>query len=203
MIKVGLPKGRMAEQSEKIGSALGATIKPVALRYISEINDSPVGIYLLKAPDIALMVKDGILDIGLTGDEWLLEHGVSPECWCGEAGSYVASVSLLMADGDGRSWSRLRSVATPYPNLARALLGGAVSGCRIMAVSGSSEALVPDVADACLDLVETGETASRNGLTVRKVFRRVTTHIARSDRAEPGDLDPVLKVIASVTEGGS
>jgi len=203
MIKVGLPKGRMARLSQKIGSALGAEIKSPALRYKTKLDDCSIGIYLLKAPDIARLVKIGSLDIGLTGDEWLLENGVSPDCWYVEAGSYIASVCLLMADDDGRSSDMVRSVATPYPNLARTLLGTALSCARIMTVSGSSEALVPDVCDACLDLVETGDTALSNGLLVRKVFQRVTTHVARSDRADPDVLGPVLKIIASATEGWS
>ena len=56
MIKVGLPKGRMARQSQKIGSALGAEIQTPALRYKIELDACSVGIYLLKAPDIARLV---------------------------------------------------------------------------------------------------------------------------------------------------
>ena len=52
MIKVGLPKGRMIAQSEAICAALGAEIKPGVLRYTANLDDCPVGIYLLKAPDI-------------------------------------------------------------------------------------------------------------------------------------------------------
>jgi len=193
----------MVRQSQRIGSALGAEIQTPALRYKTKLDDCSIGIYLLKAPDIARLVKDDSLDIGLTGDEWLLENGISPDCWYVEAGSYVASVCLLMAGDDRRSSDLVRSVATPYPNLARTFLDGAASCARIVTVSGSSEALVPDVCDACLDLVETGDTALSNGLIVRKVFRQVTTHVARSDRGDPDGLEPVLKVIASATEGRS
>ena len=183
VIKVGLPKGRMIAQSEAICAALGAEIKPGVLRYRANLDGCPVGIYLLKAPDIGRMVENSVLDLGLTGDEWLLENGVPGERWCAETGSYVASVCLLMAARDRRSLRWIRSVVTPYPGLARALLGDVVPGCQVMAVAGSSEGLVPDVGDACLDLVETGNSAACNGLVIRRTFRRVTTHVARSGRA--------------------
>ena len=191
MIRIGLPKGRMACESEAICLALGARMKPGMLRYTADAGGCPVGIHLLKAPDIAWMVKGGVLDLGLTGDEWLLEHGVPGECWCVEARSYVASVCLLMAERDRRSIRLIRSVVTPYPALATALLGDLAPGCEVMTVSGSSEGLVPEAGDACLDLVETGETAACHQLAIRRTFRRVTTHVARSDRAPVAVLAPV------------
>ncbi len=202
MIKVGLPKGRMAAQSRQICLALGAEIKPGVLRYETALDGCPVGIYLLKAPDIARMLKDDVLDLGLTGDEWLLEHDVPAERWCAEGGSYDASVCLLMAERDRRSLRWIRSVVTPYPRLARTLLKDVEPGCQILAVTGSSEGLVPDIGDACLDLVETGSTAACNGLVVRKTFRWVTTHVARSARARPEAVALVLGAIASVAGTG-
>lgn len=41
-----------------------------------DVGGSDVGLYLLKAPDIAGMLAANVLDVGVTGDEWLLEHGL-------------------------------------------------------------------------------------------------------------------------------
>ncbi len=200
MIKLGLPKGRMMSQSRQICSAFDVEMMPGILRYDTAVAGQRLGIYLLKAPDIARLIKENILDFGLTGDEWLLEHNISREQWSIEAGSYVASVCLLMAMGDRRPIQSARSVVTPYPNLARTLVTGLVPGSRIMKVAGSSEALVPDIGDACLDLVETGGTAALNGLVVRHTFGQVTTHIARSDRVRPEILATVLGMITPLAE---
>ena len=108
-----------------------------------------------------------------------------------------------MAARDRRSLRWIRSVVTPYPGLARALLGDVVPDCQVMAVAGSSEGLVPDVGDACLDLVETGNSAACNGLVIRRTFRQVTTHVARSSRAGLGVVAPVLDVITSAVGSGS
>ncbi len=201
MIKIGLPKGRMTSQSLEICRALGVEPKPETPRYTANLDGCSVGVYFLKAPDVARLVKGNVLDLGLTGDEWLLEHGVAPDRWCVEAGSYAASVCLLMAEHDRRLLRWIRSVVTPYPNLARVLLDDLVPDPQIVAVRGSSEGLVPDVGDACLDLVETGGTAASHQLVIRRTFRRVTTHVALSERSPASVLAPVLRVIESVMEG--
>ncbi len=155
------------------------------LSYRTFAEGAAAGVFLMKAPDVARLLHSGVLDLGLTGDEWLMEAGVPPGYRCFEARSYEASLCLLMAGSDRRPARRIRSAATPYPRLARKLLGQAAPEARIMAVSGSSEAMVPGIADACLDLVETGATAARNTLVIRESFQRVTTHLARSPHCDP------------------
>ena len=116
--------------------------------------------------------------------------------WCFDAGSYSASVCLLMAAGDQRPVRCIRSVVTPYPSLTRALLGDVVPGFQVVVVAGSTEGLVPDVGDACLDLVETGGTAELNGLVVRQAFGRVGSRLARSARSPVRVAEPVIGLLA-------
>jgi ATP phosphoribosyltransferase len=75
-----------------------------------------------------------------------------------------------------------------------------VPTATIMPVSGSTEALVPDIADACVDLVETGVSAELNALAVRQRFDRVTTHIVRSEQCNPDAVAPVVARLASIME---
>jgi ATP phosphoribosyltransferase len=65
-----------------------------------------------------------------------------------------------------------------------------------MTVSGSSEALVPGIADASLDVVETGTSAALNGLVIRESFERVTTHLVRSDECDQLAAVSVIKLLA-------
>jgi ATP phosphoribosyltransferase len=177
-------------------AVLGVEITPGGLRYKTFVDDVPVGVYLMKAPDIGRLLRQDVLDLGLTGDEWLIEHDVPGERWCFEMTSYTASVCLLMKHGDVREPRWLRSVVTPHPNLAGRLLRDLVPDGRIIAVAGSSEGLVPDVGDACLDLMETGSTARANGLVVRLGFGSVTTHLAQSQRFRAEYVEPVVKLLA-------
>jgi len=200
MIRIGLPKGRMALETGRFCSALGIQMRPGVLRYRTTIGRTDVSVLLLKAADVARLLRRNILDLGLTGDEWLLETGIPLDHRCFEARSYEASICLLMAQGDVRPLRRIRSVVTPYPNLARSLTSGGAPYSRIMAVSGSSEALVPDVADACIDLVETGSSAALNDLVVRRSFEHVTTHLVRSGECDSTAVAPIIERLAGAQE---
>lgn len=196
MIRVGLPKGRGIAGTRRICQVLGAEIMPGVLRYETDVCGAPVGIYLMKAPDIARLLRQNVLDLGLTGDDWLMEHDVARQRWCLEVSSYTASICLLMARDDARALGLVRSVVTPYPALARSLLGEVMPGVRIVAVAGSSEGLAPDLGESCLDLVETGRTAALNGLVVRRRFGVVSMHLARSEKSAAGLVERVVGRLA-------
>jgi ATP phosphoribosyltransferase len=196
MIRLGLPKGRMASQSDRFCDALGVKTRPGVLSYRTNAAGLDISVLLMKAPDVARLLRRSMLDLGLTGDEWLMETGADPDCRCFEARSYLASVCLLMASGDLRPLRDIRSVVTPYPNLARRLLAHVSPRCEIITVGGSSEALVPGIADACVDLVETGASAALNSLVIRESFEQVTTHLVRSETSDPGAVGPVVELLA-------
>lgn len=200
MIRIGLPKGRLAAESERFCGALGVRVRPEVLRYVTTVGGLDVSVLLVKAPDVARLLRRNLLDLGLTGDEWLMEAGVPPECRCFEAPSYVASVCLLMASDDPRPPRSIRTMATTYPNLACRLLRRVAPDAEIIAVSGSSEALVPDIADACLDLVETGTSAALNSLVVHRSFNHVTTYLARSGACDPVTVAPIVGLLADAME---
>lgn len=196
MIRIGLPKGRMTAETDSFCAALGVNLTPGVLSYKTVLGSQEVAIFLLKAPDVARLLQRNLLDLGLTGEEWLMETGAPPDRRCLETRSYEAAVCLLTAEDDPRPTWCMRSVVTPYPNLARDLLHQTTPHAEIMAVSGSSEALVPAIADACVDIVETGTSAALNALVVRKTFAQVTTHLARSEGCDPEVVAPVIDLLA-------
>jgi ATP phosphoribosyltransferase len=200
MIRLGLPKGRMGADADRFCTALGLTLKSGVLSYRTATRGLTVSVHLIKAPDIARLLRRNLLDLGLVGDEWLLETGVSPERRCFEARSYEATVCLLMSGDDPRSPRHIRSAASPHPNLTRSLLRDLAPTAEILAVNGSSEALVPGIADACVDLVETGASAALNGLAVRRRFAHVTTHLVRSEKCDPAAVSSVVDLLAGAME---
>jgi ATP phosphoribosyltransferase len=197
MIRLGLPKGRMTAETDKFCGALGVNLAPGVLSYRTALGSLEVAVFLVKAPDVARLLRRNLLDLGLAGDEWLMETGASPDHRCLETRSYEASLCLLMAADDPRPPWHIRCVVTPYPNLAGNLLRQTASQPEIIAVNGSSEALVPGIADACVDVVETGTSAALNALVVRESFGYVTTHLARSPKSDPTVVAPVVELLAS------
>ena len=200
MIRLGLPKGRMAPDAARFCMALGVELRAGVLSYRAAVGGVDIAVYLLKAPDVARFLMRNQLDLGLAGDEWLMETGIPPDCRCFEVRSYVATLGLLMAFSDSRPVDDLRSVASPYPRLARRLVRDLAPYAGVMPVSGSTEAVVPDLADACLDVVETGRSAALNGLAVRRSFGQVTTHLVRSEWCDLAAVSPVVDLLAGIVE---
>lgn len=196
MIRLGLPKGRMASDSDKFCDALGVTTRPGVLSYRATAEGLELSVFLLKAPDVAWLLRRNVLDLGLTGDEWLMETGADLDCRCFEVRSYTASVCLLMAEDDARPQRSIRSVVTPYPRLARRLLSSIAPKAEITPVRGSTEALVPGIADACVDVVETGTSAALNSLMIRECFDQVTTHLVRSEASDLSAVRPIVDLLA-------
>ena len=56
--------------------------------------------------------------------------------------------------------------------------------------------MVPEIGDACFDVVETGTTASQNSLVIRKVYEQVTTHLVRSEKCDLAAGTPVIELLA-------
>ena len=85
-IRLGLPKGRMGSDSYRFCSALGVEVRAGVLSYRTKVGSLAVSIHLMKAPDVARLLMSNSLDLGLTGDEWLMETGVSLDRRCFERG---------------------------------------------------------------------------------------------------------------------
>lgn len=161
-MRLGLPKGRLIETSERALEALG-TRRASSAAYRLETGD--VAIWLLKMRDIPSLVAAGDLDLGIAPDEWIEECGGDCERLAGLDG-YFTRVSVLAPSNRAPRLDTdepLR-VATEFPRLTRTHLGRRAPNLRIVEVHGSCEAYPPELADVVVDCVETGETAREHGL---------------------------------------
>ena len=131
----------------------------------------PVGehleVVLAKAADVITYVEHGVCDLGVVGKDTIAEHG----------GSFYEVLDLgfgkcrfaLAApkDTDFFGGYRVRTIASKYPNVARAYFGRKGLDVRIIKIEGSVE-LAPllGLSDGIVDIVETGSTLRENGLEV-------------------------------------
>ncbi|MEN9787060.1 MAG: hypothetical protein RLZZ299_2324 [Pseudomonadota bacterium] len=167
-IVVGLPKGRL---SAPVLAALGDLAPPPeALDTRALVVDGPGGhlrFLLLKPSDVAVYVERGAADVGLVGLDVLRETpadvlepvattlGRCRLCLCGLPGRDLEARMRL---------GRLR-VATKYPNLTARALGARGLVAELIPLHGSVElAVLAGLADAIVDIVETGATLRANGL---------------------------------------
>lgn len=173
-LRIALPKGRIQKD---ILARLGARApSPEALKTRALVVDGADGAWrflLVKDPDVAAYVERGAADVGVAGLDVLREgqaggggdvleplvcdFGACRMCLCGRPGF------------DVRTWSTTRTlrIASKYPRLAREALAARGLPCEIIELKGSVElAVVADLADGIVDLVETGATLRDNGLVV-------------------------------------
>lgn len=174
MINIGLPQGGIRDKSvQLIEHLLGERINP---RLLHHDVTPELSCFLLKHRDIPRLVSSGVLDIGVTSSEWVYECSspvatVDSFDWCN---TRISLLSPQDRPALGVHRSQIRCV-TEFPHIAERFFQDieAVSA-HIEYVSGSSEGLVPDLFDCCIDCVQTGETAHRHGLREEQVLYRST-----------------------------
>lgn len=161
MIKVGLPKGVLKNKSRQMAS----TICNCKLfdSQLKVFNDKYM-FYFLKHRDIPKFIDTGLLDIGITSDEWIIETGkekfdeILSINWC------PTKMSLIVKDIN----SPIKKCATEFPNIATQYFKN--TNTEIIKISGSSETLVPEMVDCSIDCVETGKTIKDNNLIIKDII---------------------------------
>ena len=167
MIKVALPnKGQLFEPTMDILSACGYRVSK-SLRSLSSLDaENQVEFYFLRPGDIPLYVANGILDAGITGKDFVAEKGVEPTCLL-DLNYGHSKLCVAVPEGNlAKAVSDLQGlkIATSFPNIVsrhfqdRALLVELEGAVEISIKLG--------IADAVVDIVETGTTLKQAGLRV-------------------------------------
>lgn len=187
MIKVALPnKGQLFEPTMDMLSACGYRVSK-SLRSLSTLDDeNGVEFYFLRPGDIPMYVAEGILDAGITGMDFVAEKGVSPNklldlhygvsklCIAVPNESAYDSLAALSAAG--------ARIATSFPNIVRQ--NGCT--CPLVELEGAVEISIKlGIADAIVDIVETGTTLKQAGLKIigEPLFRSNAALYAHPGRA--------------------
>jgi ATP phosphoribosyltransferase len=167
MIKVALPnKGQLFDPTMDILGACGYRVSK-SLRSLSTLDaDNGVEFYFLRPGDIPLYVANGILDAGVTGMDFVAEKGVRPTKILDLNFGASKLCAAVPESSAYRELDALRSVriATSFPNIVKERLG---EKSRIVELEGAVEISIKlGIADAIVDIVETGTTLKQAGLRV-------------------------------------
>jgi len=171
-----LPKGSLEQPTLELFEAADlAVLRGSDVEYRATIDDPRISeVRILRPQEIPRYVADGMFDLGVTGRDWIEETGVEVET-LGELHYSKASgrpirVVLAVADnspvrsvGDFRSGVR---VSTEYPALTARFLRSHGVEADIRLSYGATEAKVPEIADAVVEITETGRALRVGGLRV-------------------------------------
>ncbi len=170
-LTLGLPKGRFLESSARVLEQLNCNLDGCRrASWVTSVAGAGVVIKLLKVHDIARLLRLGRLDLGVASDDWIKEMDCPASSLVDLAWCLTSIVLALPQRAPTTAGSGRLTIATPYPNLARRHLASTSLPCDILPVSGSTEALVPEVCDGIVDCMETGQSLRDNGLHLQTVL---------------------------------
>ena len=167
-LRIALTKGRLEKDTvaafERIG--LDCTqVREKGRRLILPVGSGEIEVVLAKAADVITYVENGVCDLGVVGKDTIMENG-SHFFEILDLGFGRCRFALACKKGvDFFSGYRAKTVATKYPNIARQFFESRAMDVRIIKIEGSVElAPILELADAIVDIVETGATLRENGL---------------------------------------
>ena len=167
-LRIALTKGRLQDKSVELFEAMGldcSTIKDPGRRLVHTIPNYPLEAVLAKAPDVITYVEHGVCDLGIVGKDTILEQGKSFYEVLDLGFGKCRFALAVKAGTDFYGTYKTRRIASKYPNVARAFFAKKGMDVDIIKIEGSVElAPILDLADAIVDIVETGSTLKANGL---------------------------------------
>lgn len=185
IIRIALTKGRLEKKTLTLLEHSGYDVSELrsdSRKLIFTLPDSGVELVLAKAADVITYVEHGVCDMGVVGKDTILEKGGTfyetldlgfgkcSFCLCGKKGE------------DFYAGYHTRTIATKYPEVTRAFFSEKNMDVDIIKIEGSVE-LAPllGLADAIVDIVETGTTLKENGLepyeTVAPISARLIVNL--------------------------
>jgi ATP phosphoribosyltransferase len=199
-------KGRLTEKSLELLKLCGLEVENYSERLVVSIRNFPLDILFLRDDDIPEYVQDGVADIGIVGENVILEKQAKIQI---KEKLGFGKCSLILAHPNDRELKDIKdlngkTIATSYPKILRNFLEKNKLDAKLIELSGSVE-IAPSlgIADLICDIVSTGNTLMMNKLKRSfKVFDSEAVLISSdNDFTDPNKnviLNDILKRIRSV-----
>lgn len=186
MIKLGIPAGSLQEATADLFKKAGYTIKFSSRSYYPEIDDDEIECMLIRAQEMARYVEQGVLDAGITGHDWVLENNAVVHEVCELMFSKVSRrpvrwVLCVPNDSPVKTVKDLegKRIATEVVGLTNRYLAKHGVTATVEFSWGATEVKPPKLADAIVEVTETGSSLKANNLRiVEEVLVSTTRFIA-------------------------
>jgi ATP phosphoribosyltransferase len=195
-LKLGIPKGSLQDATVQLFARAGFNIYVSSRSYFPSIDDPEIDCMLIRAQEMARYVSDGVLDAGLTGQDWIAEH----ELGDGKTGVLTSVADLIYAK---QSFGKVRWVlAAPEDSGVQSAkdLEGKTIATELVRVTtqyfkkqnvtvnvefswGATEVKPPVLADAIVEATETGSTLRANRLRIVDTIMESNTQLIANKTA--------------------
>lgn len=173
ILKLGLPKGSLQESTLKLFRKAGYHISVSSRSYYPSFDDPEIEAMLIRAQEMAGYIESGILDCGLTGKDWILEqnasvHEVAELIYAKEGLRPVRWVIAVPNDSKIKSVRDLngKRIATELVGFTKRYLKSKDVKAGVDFSWGATEVKPPHLADAIVELTETGTSLRANNLRI-------------------------------------
>ena len=208
-LKLGLPKGSLQEATLRMFKKAGFNIRVGSRSYYPDVDDKELEVILMRAQEIPRYVAAGRLDSGVTGKDWILEnradvievadlvyakHGLRPIRW-------------VLAVPDNSGFKNIKDltgkrIATELVEVTKAYFKKARVKADIEFSWGATEVKPPELADAIVELTETGSSLMANNLRIIDTILSSTTKlIANRDSYRDGKKKKKIDNLALLLKG--
>jgi len=172
-LKLGIPKGSLQDATIDLFTRAGWKISVGSRSYVPSIDDPEIECLLVRAQEMARYVESGALDAGITGHDWVVETGSNVEelaelVYAKQRLSRVRWVLAVPGDSPIREPRDLagKIIATEIVQITQKYLARHGVTARVDFSWGATEVKVPQLADAIVEVTETGASLRANRLRV-------------------------------------
>jgi ATP phosphoribosyltransferase len=216
MLKLVLPKGSLEAQTLRLFEEADLRVRRGSDRdYHGTIDDDRIErVSILRPQEIPLYVQDGLFDVGITGQDWIAETGADLE---------VLTTMTYAKTGTGHGTKVVLAVPNEHPaNSAKEIPPGTRISTEFVALTkkafadlgidvkvswsfGATEAKVPEIVDAIVDVTETGSTLRAHGMKIIETLLTsdpvlVANREAAADPTKRAAMDDVVTLLRGAIE---
>jgi len=172
-LKLGVPKGSLQDSTVELFARAGWRISVNSRSYYPAIDDPEIECMLVRAQEMARYVEHGGLDCGLTGNDWIIESGADVQeiAELVYSKTSLARVRWVLAVAENSSINSVKDlegkvIATEVVHITQKYLERNGVKARVEFSWGATEVKVPKLADAIVEITETGSSLRANRLRI-------------------------------------
>lgn len=172
-LRFGIPKGSLQEATIDMMKNAGYRIYVSSRSYYPTVDDDELSVRLIRPQDMSRYVEKGIIDAGLTGQDWVEEAGSDVRCvekllYAKQKLTTVRWVLAVPEDSPVKSVEGLQGkrISTELVNVTKRYLEERNIHAEVEFSHGATEAKAPDLVDAIVELTETGSSLRANNLRI-------------------------------------
>jgi len=211
VLKLVIPKGSLEEQTLRLFEAADLTVRRSSVRdYHGSIDDDRIErVSVLRPQEIPTYVADGLFDLGITGQDWIAETGSDVEVLTslsyaktgtGHGTNIVLAVPNEHPANSAEEMPEGSRISTEFVRITERYFDGLGISVKVAWSYGATEAKVPEIVDAIVDVTETGSTLRAHGMKIIETLLTsepvlVANREAADDPAKRAAMDDITTLL--------